>query len=302
LGCACPIIHVKRNKDGSEEEIVEDEGVPDKRLLAIEEEFSAVLKVAARERNTISDVLRRAWDHGDLRTMTKNSPARATGAHVTVIGHITKPDLGRLLSETDALNGFGNRFIWLAVRRSKLLPDGGALHTEDLARLTLRLQQALDSARKAALIKRSEAAGKLWHERYPVLTADRHGVFRRTHEPCRAQVMRLALIYALLDCSPQIDIPHLEAALAFWDFVVAPPGSSLAKPWATAWRIASWTNSAVLVRVVDENQLRNCSRNLTSDKIRAALGLLLRLRLAHWLEGATTPWRWAPSHRVAGHA
>ena len=30
--------------------------------------------------------------------------------------------------------------------------------------------------------------------------------------------MRLALIYALLDCSPQIEVPHLAAALAVWDF------------------------------------------------------------------------------------
>jgi hypothetical protein len=33
-----------------------------------------------------------------------------------------------------------------------------------------------------------------------------------------AQVVRLALLYALLDCSHQIRPPHLAAALALWDY------------------------------------------------------------------------------------
>jgi len=32
-----------------------------------------------------------------------------------------------------------------------------------------------------------------------------------------AQVLRLSAIYAALDCSPVVSIPHLEAALAVWD-------------------------------------------------------------------------------------
>ena len=33
-----------------------------------------------------------------------------------------------------------------------------------------------------------------------------------------AQVLRLSLIYALLDLSPAIKLPHLEAALALWQY------------------------------------------------------------------------------------
>jgi hypothetical protein len=279
-----PIVRHKKCKDGSLEDFVEDEGVADKRMLTVEEEFSAVLKVAAREGNTVSDLLRRAWDHGDLRTMTKNSPAQATGAHVTVIGHITKPDLARLLSETDALNGFGNRHLWLAVRRSKLLPDGGALHVENLAPLTLRLRQALDFARKATLIERSDAAKELWHERYPVLTADQPGLFGALTNRAEAQVMRLALIYALLDCSPQIDVAHLQAALAVWDFCFR----------STRFIFGESLGDRVADRILDElrcagsrgltrNDLREIfHHNLTAAKIEPALALLHRQKLAHW--------------------
>lgn len=279
-----PIVRHKKDKDGDLVEYVEDEGVVDKRLLTVEEEFSAVLKVAAREGNTVSDLLRRAWDCGDLRTMTKNSPARATGAHVTVIGHITKPDLTRLLSETDTLNGFGNRFLWLAVRRSKLLPDGGALHTENLAPLTLRLRQALDYARKAALIERSQAAKELWHEVYPWLTAGQSGVLGAVTNRAEAQVMRLALIYALLDRAPQIDVAHLQAALAVWEFCDR----------STRFIFGESLGDRVADRILDElrcagsrgltrNGLREVfNRNLPASKIEAALVLLHRQKLAHW--------------------
>ena len=35
-----------------------------------------------------------------------------------------------------------------------------------------------------------------------------------------AQIVRLALVYALIDRSPVIDVPHLRAAHALWDYAV----------------------------------------------------------------------------------
>ena len=64
-----------------EEEIV-DAGIEDKRLCVVEGEFANVLKVMTREGNTLSPVIRSAWDSGNLRSLTKNSPARATDAHI----------------------------------------------------------------------------------------------------------------------------------------------------------------------------------------------------------------------------
>jgi hypothetical protein len=109
---------------GEHQTVIADAGIDDKRLPVAEGEFANVLKVMAREGNTLSPVLRSAWDYGNLRSMTKNSEARATGAHISIIGHITKDELRRLLTETESANGFGNRFLWLAVRRSKCLPEG----------------------------------------------------------------------------------------------------------------------------------------------------------------------------------
>ena len=80
--------------------VMVDGGVEDKRLLVVETEFASTLRVQGREANTLSATLRNAWDNGNLRILTKNSPAVATDAHVSVIGHITADELRRYLDST----------------------------------------------------------------------------------------------------------------------------------------------------------------------------------------------------------
>jgi hypothetical protein len=58
-----------------------------------------------------------------LGVLSKNSPARATGAQISIIGHISRDELLKYLTGCEAANGFANRFLWVAVKRSKLLPD-----------------------------------------------------------------------------------------------------------------------------------------------------------------------------------
>ena len=70
---------------------VVDAGVADKRLLVVETEWATVLTRIARDGNSLSAVVRDAWDHGNLSTLTKHDPLKATGAHVSIIGHVT-PD------------------------------------------------------------------------------------------------------------------------------------------------------------------------------------------------------------------
>jgi hypothetical protein len=277
-----PITKLKRNKDGSTETVVEDDGVQDKRLLCMEEEFSVVLKVSGREGNTISDLLRRAWDHGNLASLTKNSPARATGAHVTVAGHITTQELHRLLTETDALNGFGNRFLWLAVRRSKLLPEGGALATADLADLILLLRRALDFVRTANLFERTPAAREFWHNLYPVLTSDRAGLLGAITNRAEAYVMRMAVAYAALDLARAVDVRHMQAALAVWDYAER----------SAAFIFGTSMGDRVTDRILDalraageQGMTQNAisemfNRNESAAVLSAALGTLDRLQLA----------------------
>src|SRR5439155_15757079 len=173
-----------------------------------------------REGNTLSSVLRLAWDTGDLRIMTKNDPIKATGAHISIIGHITVDELRRKLGRTDLANGFANRFLWFAVRRSKSLPDGGSLQVADLVPFVKELRLAVEFAKGLGVVEllRDHAARQLWHQVYPKLSEGSLGMFGAVTSRGEAQVMRLALLYALLDRSKAISRQHLEAALEVWRY------------------------------------------------------------------------------------
>jgi hypothetical protein len=57
-----------------------DPGVSDKRLLVIEGELGAPLKAAQREGNTLSAILRMAWDSGDIAPLTKSNRIKVSAA------------------------------------------------------------------------------------------------------------------------------------------------------------------------------------------------------------------------------
>ncbi len=195
-----------------------DPGVEDKRLLVIEPEFSSVLKVCERESNTLSAIIRQAWDSGDLRTMTKNSPAKSTGAHISVVGHITQNELLRGLDSTEAANGFANRFLWVCVQRSKQLPFGGRLQDADFGPLILALSEVLRWSAEPRELDFSGAAADGWVAAYGPLSAGRPGLLGAVLGRAEAQVLRRCCLYAVLDCSPLIQLVHLEAALALWEY------------------------------------------------------------------------------------
>jgi hypothetical protein len=200
---------------------INDDGVEDKRLQVTESEFSSVLKMASRDGNTLTEVLRRAWDSHDLQILTKNSPCRATAPHVSLLGHITEHELRRTLSDTAQLNGFANRFQIMCVRRSRLLPHGGTVPDATMQALTERVGNALAAARERDLMRRDGDANRAWEAVYPALTADRPGMLGAIMARAEAHVLRLSLLYALLDNAAYIQVPHLYAASAVWKYAEA---------------------------------------------------------------------------------
>jgi hypothetical protein len=153
-----------------------------------------------------------------LASLTKNSPAKATCAHVSIIGHVTKEELLRYLTTTEAASGFANRFLFLCVRRSKFLPEGSVVPDETLAPFRKQLQAAIHSATEIELMQRDEGARAIWCEIYPELSAGQPGLFGCVTARAEAQVLRLSLLYALLDGSPIIRQEHLLAAVSLWEY------------------------------------------------------------------------------------
>lgn len=211
----------ERGRVVSHERVRVDEGEPDKRLFVLEPEFASVLRRMRGEGNSLSAVLRLAWDSGDLSTLTRNAPLRATGAHISVVAHVTEEELRAHVTELDLANGLLNRFLLHLVRRSKLLPDGAALPAATLDTLSGELAQAVAVARTRDLVRRDDEAAKDWRAVYPALSEGTGGLAGAVTARAEAQVLRLSLIYALLDQSPAIRAPHLDAALAVWQHAEA---------------------------------------------------------------------------------
>ena len=199
----------------------DDPGVADKRLLVFEAEFASVLRVLEREGNRLSPVIRDAWDTGDLRTLTKTSPASASGAHISIIGHITADELRRYLSRTEAGNGFANRFLYICARRSQCLPDGGTLTPEALAPLAEETGRQIRAARGIGRVRMDDEARAIWHRVYPDLSEGMPGLLGAVTSRSEAQVIRIALLYCLLDGYDTMTAEHLRASLAVWDYCEA---------------------------------------------------------------------------------
>ena len=264
-------------RDSSEDH----DGAQDKRLLVVESELASPLKVMAREGNTLSAVVRNAWDTGKLQSLTKNNPAKATNAHVGIIGHITKTELLRHLDATEFANGFANRFLYVCVRRSKVLPFGGDLDDEALKTLGRELSRVLSITQTFERITMSPESREVWSAIYSDLSDAKPGLFGSLIARSEAQVLRLALLYALLDTSRTIERPHLEAAIACWDYCEASArylfGASLGDPVAdTILRELAAAQDGL-----NRTQISGLfSRNTKSDKIEHALVSLRDANLA----------------------
>jgi hypothetical protein len=277
-----PITETKPIREGGQvtgyQEVLTDAGVEDKRLLVFEPEFAKVLRVARRDGNTLSPTIRMAWDSGNLRTLTRSSPAVATDAHISLVGHCTQVELLRNLNETELANGFANRFLWVKVRRVRLLPEGG--QPADLSDLVVQLQAAVRFARQTGVVVRDAAASELWCEEYRNLSAGRPGLFGHVTSRAEAQVLRLSLVYALLDRSTVIRRDHVEAAMAFWAYCRESArsifGDRLGDPLAQKIRTAIETRPGIA-----RSELYDAtSRHASQQQLVAALRMLLDAGLA----------------------
>jgi hypothetical protein len=273
-----PIYRFELDKKTKEVERIEvDPGIDDKRLQVCEEEFARCLRVGQRPGNTLSVVIREAWDGKRLGTLTKNDAVSATGIHVSVLGHCTRDELKAELTTTDMASGFANRFLFALVRRSKSLPFGGASLTEECAALAQRVAGAANDARRLQVVSMSEAAKAIWVRVYPELSEGHSGLYGAATARGEAQCLRLALIYALLDRSDVIKREHLLAALACWEFCETSAhcvlGSTLGDPVAdTILRALRVAKDRGLTRT----EIRDLfSKNQTAERIAAALELLV---------------------------
>jgi hypothetical protein len=267
---ASGLIHILRDQQPS----------TDRRLLALSEEFASVLRALKSGKGHLSPLLRSAWDSGHLPTLNMQQPVQATRTHFSLIAHVTQHELIPNLHHTEAHNGFANRCLWAWVQRTNCLPDGGDLNTDDLSPVARELRSALEWATSTPeiLFRRDAAAGELWKDCYPSLSQLRPGMRGAATSRAEAQVLRLSAIYAALDCSSVIALPHLEAALAVWDYCYASAtllfGRSTGDPVADRIREAIDASGGALSK---SQIVRLFHGHMETDRIDAALETLIAL-------------------------
>jgi hypothetical protein len=257
-----------------------DTGIDDKRLLLDEREYQQALTVMTRPGNTVSRIIRDAWDGREqIESLTKNSPARVTAPMISIVSHITMEELRQSLDKTAMANGYANRFLFACVRRGQLLPHGGESNGRTITMLSQRISEALAKARVHERITMTPAATKRWAEIYAALSVEQPGLLGAITARAEAQTLRLALVFALTDGVGEIDEVHLDAALAVWRYSEASAklifgdtvGDPLADEILRALRasfITGMTRSELLL------MFRNTQR---TNAIGAALNRLLQL-------------------------
>jgi hypothetical protein len=251
-----------------------DPGAPDRRLLVTEPEFARVL--SGRKLSSLSPVLREAWDGEDLETLTRNSPLRATEAHLALIAQITATELRHYSTTISTENGLLKRFLFVACRRTQLLPQGGEKNPLAQTGLKDRLAQALDHAGRAGRLRLHSSARGHWRDAYEEMSKrSMEGVTGALTARAEAHSMRLALIYALLDGASSIKVEHLQAALALWGYAARSAvwalGDATGDPLADLLHRTLQENPAGLTRTQLHDSLH---RNRPAAQIKEALAAL----------------------------
>jgi Protein of unknown function (DUF3987) len=266
---------------------IEDPGVTDKRLLIVEEEFSQFLTTAARPGNTLSSMTRKAWDAKMyLHNEGKTSPEKATGAHISLIGHITRSELLKVIQQIENQNGFSNRILWIATYRRSIIPEPKPINwKEDHWHIVQRLIAIVDTfgSRERTELQWSRAGSAAWGEFYRSSQNKGAGILGSIMARAVAHVLRLTMIYTILDNSTSMEPKHLQAAISFWQYCVR----------SARWIFRENTGNKIADRIYWELRRRPegltreqimsdvCSRNYTKTVIDQALSELSNADLAY---------------------
>ncbi|MHB1553584.1 MAG: hypothetical protein ACYCZP_06540, partial [Acidimicrobiales bacterium] len=123
----------------------------------------------------------------------RTAPARATAAHICVIGHITCAERAHHASAVEAANGFLNRFCFIACRRHRLLSDVGSPDPLAGAGLEQRLGAHLAGARRGGQIALDPTARFEWRDAYARLSETTEGLVGSLCARAGVHIVRLAM-------------------------------------------------------------------------------------------------------------
>lgn len=196
-------------------------GSTDPRLAVIVSEMATQLDAALRPQSGLFQALRLAWDGDPLSAMSRRARIRADVHHISLVGAITRSELRAKLPASEAAAGTVNRMLFCRVSRHNELPFGSTMPAEIQTELTSHLRRVIDAARPIGIIGYTDEVRKWWPAQYHQIV-NRNGADPLAAHFARedVQLVRLAAVYAALDGSSGITMPHMRAAQAVWDHSV----------------------------------------------------------------------------------
>lgn len=208
------------NKDGE----VKDEGVSDKRSFVMSEELSSVFKVSERSGSILTEMVRVCYDAPEkLSINNKNTPTTATGALITVAGHVTPQSLHGLADvNLDVCGGTLNRFVWVLAKNSKFVPFGTVMPAKRLAALQTKVKAAVALASSIGEVKPSKEARQLVDDyRRRVEFRPERGLYAYVTARAPTNMVKIALVLALTRGSRTIEVEDVQAAIGISDYALA---------------------------------------------------------------------------------
>jgi Bifunctional DNA primase/polymerase, N-terminal/Protein of unknown function (DUF3987) len=186
--------------------------------LIWEHEIANILIIASREGNVMSGNLRKAWDGDRVESRSRaKGKSSAHGYNVAFMGGVTPSELEKRLTADDIANGWANRFLWFHSERR----PGGFDPTRDATLdtgLLSYLRDCITFARSLsghALIKPlhtmrlSPSALSRMEALATSLDTPPVGVIGALRQRMPQHVVRLAMVAALFDQTPEVDDVHV---------------------------------------------------------------------------------------------
>jgi hypothetical protein len=178
------------------------------------------------------------WDGKSVHNRTKSSGVEVvTDPNIGIVGAITPTELHAELSEVAKSNGFANRFLYGWSDSDKLLAFGGSLDDGDLNEVAKQMRAAIRRSlgtEHRTLSTRSlgpydpkyrttynltDDARDWWEAHYPGLRQPSGIEMERALLQRGAPyVIRLGMLFAVLDGAKAIGAEHLAAGNAWWDY------------------------------------------------------------------------------------
>jgi len=165
-------------------------------VFAILPEISVLLNSMNREGSTLSGYLRQAWDRMPLELNRARMSLTASEYLLSCLGHVTPAELTETMGNVDFYNGISNRFLWAAVKRSKVLPRMSRFPNFDAVSEKIKRLLLLPAP---GLVQFSNDGAAAWDKWVYSLTEPQNPKLAAAVERTKPNALRLALLYSLLD-------------------------------------------------------------------------------------------------------